>query len=271
MFTSALAKVSRAEEQAVILEREIDLFFAEKTYEIEVSVDRSNGRKSAWFHVVSDPPYLRWAIMIGEIFHNLRSALDHAITDLTVAETGLPLDGTEFPIFEDEAKYLRTQKGDPARGSGLYKIRGVSSNAKTIISWLQPFEVRKRNPNSTHAALSYVHALNIIDKHRTVHLVRARVDETGWRATRDFVLPMNYFHLLEVKDGAKIAEWTTISPEGEMDVKFHFKFFIAFGDNGPELANLLGANIIKAISGYTAGVRWILGRLSGDTTTPAPH
>jgi hypothetical protein len=274
MFTSALAKVSRAEEQTGALEREIDAFFAEKTYEIRESFDAKTSWKEATFFVLREPP-LRWAVIIGEIFHDLRSALDHSISDLTIAENGQPLEGTEFPIFESETDYFRLRskgadKGKPAPGSGLYKIRGVSSQVQTTINWLQPFEVLKRK--SGPSALSVLHLFNVIDKHRTIHIIRARADGGGWRALRPFGMPMNYvLPIGEIKDGAKIANRLAIDPNGEMDVEFEFKFFIAFSDNGePKLAHLIGANIIDVCRQNVAGIRWIIGRLGGDTTTPSP-
>src|SRR5262249_8578453 len=105
-------------------------------------LDANTCRKSAIFRIIKEPPVVRWGVMVGEVFHNLRSALDHTITDLTIAEGGQPLAGTEFPIFEDEAKYSELAKdGTPTRRSGLYKIRGVSDQAKAIIYGLQPFDV----------------------------------------------------------------------------------------------------------------------------------
>jgi hypothetical protein len=135
---------------------------------------------------------------------------------------------------------------------------------------LQPFEVRKRNPPGPVALLT-LKSLNIIDKHRTVHIVRDRAAEMGWRAVREFGLPMDYFPPVgEIKDGAKLAEWTSLVPEGEVDVEFPISFFIAFGDTDPRLSHLVGANVIPVCLASAKGVRWIIGRLGGDTVTPDP-
>ena len=48
-----------------------------------------------------------WGVLIGEILHNLRSALDHLIWQLVILETGAPPTTTKtaFPIFETAAGY----------------------------------------------------------------------------------------------------------------------------------------------------------------------
>ena len=108
LFVSALAKIARAEKQTDGLKSEIATFRAENTCEIRQHFDPETSRKSAVIHIVRELP-IEWAIILGEIMHDLRSALDHAITDLTVAGNGKTLAGTEFPIFDDETTYSMLQ------------------------------------------------------------------------------------------------------------------------------------------------------------------
>jgi len=275
MFTSALEKVARAQEQTAALEREIATFLAEDTYKVREHMDTQTGRKTAIFGILKEPPVIRWGVMVGEVFHNLRSALDHAVTDLTIAESGQPLEGTEFPIFENEADYNRLRskgngKGKPAPGSGLYKIRGVGDPAKAIIYGLQPFEIRKRKPKAS-AALTNIHALNIIDKHRTVHVVRARMDDGGCRLLHDVRGPVEWtIPIGEIKDGTKLAEWTPIASYDAVDMEFNFNFAIVLDDNGPDVSRLFGIRISDLCNTSVVGIRWVIGRLAGDITTPPP-
>jgi len=80
-----------------------------------------------------------------------------------------------------------------------------------------------------------------------------------------WVLPVG-----EIEDGAIIAEWTPVPPiEGEMDVEFQFIFEVVFSETSSDLANLNGAGVIAVCKDSVRGVRWIIGRLGGDTT-PQP-
>jgi hypothetical protein len=169
-FDSAETKVRRAQEQTNSLEVDIQRFLATQHYQIRQTPDFETGRKSATFCVVRDLP-AEWPAVLGEIIHDLRSALDHAITDLTIANCGSTLDGTEFPVFENENRYFQLKRnGEPAPGSGLFKIRGIDDRAKAVIRGLQPFEFRKHNSPNDQPALAILHELNLIDKHRTIHI-----------------------------------------------------------------------------------------------------
>ena len=256
LFPSALAKIARAEKHAESLKSEIAAFLAEENYEVRQNFDAETGRKTAIFHVLREVP-VEWSVILGEILHNLRSALDHIITDLTVAESGHPLEQTEFPIFEDEAAFfaLRTkggQAGQPAPNSGLFKIRGVSPAARAVIQGLQPFESAKVGKI---ASLLIVHNLNIIDKHRTINIVRQQAAQFRCDILRDIhPIEMN-IPVGEVKDGTKLAEWLPAKePKEEMDMKFEFNFFIALCEQGGNF-NLIETNdalinAVKRVIGY---------------------
>jgi hypothetical protein len=205
--------------------------------------------------------------------HDLRSALDHAITDLTIAENGKPLERTEFPIFHDEASYslLRSQgtlKGRPAPTSGLYKIRGVGDRAKEVIHKLQPFEFQKSLPIGQVPMLSLLHHLNIVDKHRTIHILRYRAAKTSWRALRD-VQPVEPLGLGlpvgEIKDGTKVAEWFPVAePKEEMDIEFTLEFDIALGEAEPPLDSFKGQRVVDVCNTCASGVRTIIDSLSAS-------
>src|SRR5207302_846489 len=125
-----------------------------------------------------------WSAVVGEIVYDLRSALDHAVYDLTCIENGGPLGQTGFPIFEDESKYDElTTRGEPAIGSGVFKIRGVNPYAKAAIRSLQPFEARKAVPFD-EPALSLLGELNAVDRQRTVPLCRLRWTGSTIRSRR---------------------------------------------------------------------------------------
>jgi hypothetical protein len=50
-----------------------------------------------------------WGVQVGEIVHNLRSALDHSIWELVILTTGRPPalpTKNQFPIFKSKDGFL---------------------------------------------------------------------------------------------------------------------------------------------------------------------
>ncbi len=93
------------------------------------------------------------ALAAGDIFQNLRSALDHLACAL-VLHNGRNISGaTEFPICEHRPK----TKKEWARLLG--KIEGMRQEAKDHILRIQPY-------CGGHGPLLRLHKLNIRDKHR---------------------------------------------------------------------------------------------------------
>lgn len=162
-------KLDRAKEHLDALNTEIDRFATTNPYPLHVVSYKGTNQVRDIVWLRKPPP--RWSALAGDCVHNLRSALDHIVWSLSGGD-GMAPTHTEFPIFKDENKYLdRTGKGDPARGSGLWKIEGVQSfQARTAIRWLQPF----RGPDPTGHPLWILHELDRIDKHRRLHVV------VGW-------------------------------------------------------------------------------------------
>jgi hypothetical protein len=100
IFDSSYAKIERARKQTDALQAALEGFYKNKSYSLRQELDTQAGEKRLVFH--ADPFPLEWSVIIGEIVHNLRSALDHSIYELTCIENGNPLGKTEFPIFENE-------------------------------------------------------------------------------------------------------------------------------------------------------------------------
>jgi len=99
-------------------------------------------------------PTLEWAVVIGDIAHELRSLLDHMVWQLALSQVTLPYGKTEFPIFTGSALYNR---------DGLRKIPNLSASQKAFIEGLQPYHAGQ--DAYTHP-LWLLHELNNTDKHR---------------------------------------------------------------------------------------------------------
>ncbi len=153
------AKIARAEELWQELGAALVQFLEEGPYRSEGSFD---ARSSEWvlrFHVLEEPP-LRWGILVGDVVHNLRSALDHLAWQLVLVNGGEPTWRTQFPIYTDEAAYRRAQGGQA-------RIAGMSDEDRELIEELQPFRQPEDQEKPHHLAL--LRELANVDKHRVVH------------------------------------------------------------------------------------------------------
>jgi hypothetical protein len=166
---AARAKITRAKDNLHKLELEFQQFSNSKPYKIKQEHDLNTDEFILVYYPVGDVP-ADWSVIIGEILFNLRSALDLAVHELTVREQGTPLKLTEFPIFDDKNEFFKLdKKGLPARGSGLYKIRGLKQKTVDCIEALQPYNTRETDKEPI---ISLLHEMNIIDKHRELLLCR---------------------------------------------------------------------------------------------------
>jgi hypothetical protein len=114
-------------------------------------------------HLILPLPTLRWGVIVGDVVHDLRSSLDNAVEELTVARRGSSLPLTGFPVFTNRARfYRRDERGEAAPRSGLYAIRGISKAAASLVEAAQPYHAS--GPRATE--LCQLHELWNIDKHR---------------------------------------------------------------------------------------------------------
>jgi hypothetical protein len=170
-------KIARAREHLDVLRAEIDdalAAFLKTEGKLKVTVTRlgPKGRNDDLpVHLVLPLPTLRWGVIVGDVVHNLRSALDNAVEELTVTHHGGPLPATAFPVFRSRRRFHETTPGgDPALRSGLYKIRGVAPASAKLVEAEQPFHAR--DPERT--ALWQLNALWNLDKHRITPIVATR-------------------------------------------------------------------------------------------------
>ena len=101
---------------------------------------------------------IEWAVIIGEIAYNLRSALDHLIWQLVIGNGKTPTTSNQFPIQLEKAKY-----DDAVRR----QLRGVDTYSRRVIEDVQPYQDR----SGTGSLLWILHSICNIDKHRHLNLV----------------------------------------------------------------------------------------------------
>jgi hypothetical protein len=163
-------KVRRAQRQVETLYAEMLTFGRENPLQMSLGL-ASNGEMIAR---IPEPPRWppEWAVVAGEIAHNLRSALDYAVFQLARS----PEQGrTSFPISPSKKRYLKTRaQGKRKKSYRDASLDGVDPKWATWIDRLQPFE--SPNPNASAQELLILSDLSNRDKHRVRHSVLSVIE-----------------------------------------------------------------------------------------------
>ncbi len=155
-----------------------DGFFKEHPY----TVARPEfDRKGGYYNLrVQDGPFvlpIEWSVLIGEIAHDLRSALDGLVWQLALLNPNIsePYFQTAFPICR--VGYGRRGKGGrhypcfwvwhkkTKRLVPLYKLQSVE---KRFVARIEAFQPYKRGNQGRYNPLLLLEELNNTDKHRLV-------------------------------------------------------------------------------------------------------
>jgi hypothetical protein len=157
-------KIARAKQQFDALRDEIADYFKGNPYVATIGVDPQSGDQV--FEAAEPPRFKRsWGVIVGEIAHNCRSALDWLIHVLITESGGEPHGKTAFPISETEDGYFRVVR----RGGITYRdwlLDGLSDSLKERIDAFQPY---KRGDLAYADALVALRYLTDRDKHRHLH------------------------------------------------------------------------------------------------------
>ncbi len=157
-------KVSRANLQLKRLTIEVDRFIRREPYAIVRHEDVNTEENSAIVYGIMNvregwPAPL--SIILGEIIHDLRSALDHLVWQLVIKATATePVRKTGFPIYFDQGGY---------DSDGERLLDSVDADARQIIRKTQPFYTGE----GKMSPLWLLHELSNIDKHHCIYGVGA--------------------------------------------------------------------------------------------------
>lgn len=152
-------KIERAEEHIRDLELAVNAFLngPPPPYEVGTKADPQTG--DLIYYIVSiRPTPFKLAAITGDALQNLRSAMDHLVYQLVLANGGKPTRYTSFPISPNATKYMSPES--------RRKVEGIRQEAKKAIDALKPY----KGGNDT---LWHLHQLNNIDKHRLIMTVGA--------------------------------------------------------------------------------------------------
>jgi hypothetical protein len=224
------AKYNRAIEQLAALDKEVTTFCKDpRPYGVLATVDRERGRyrfeiRPAWQAGIP----LRWGVIIGEIVHDLRSALDHLVSQLVVLNKGSPDRRHFFPILDTEPSrgFKIDTCWDTQGGLKHGPLRGISNEALAVIEAAQPYN------RDDGVLLSRLHFLWNADKHR--HLAPVYVEAPPPQLTPDGIMLSRSDRL----DGDTYIVHATTSPGAELNVEPQPPTDITFGEPHPIVLEL---------------------------------
>ncbi len=154
-------KLRRAQAHFDSLRESIEGFVNSDLYSIEVTEAEPGGEENTWvsrllLRIREQPPADDWALMIGDIVHNTRSALDI----MAYQHASDPDRQTAFPIHVTEPDF---------KGTGLSKMQKLPKKYRTLIEREQPYNQWKDDPPSDPLAI--LADLDNTSKHRVIPTV----------------------------------------------------------------------------------------------------
>ncbi|MCH7620453.1 MAG: hypothetical protein IH870_00985, partial [Chloroflexi bacterium] len=149
---STKLRLKRADHHLKELDRKIGDFIDRKPYRMTRQINPQQTHYIYRTQLHRQPP-ATWSVIVGDIIHNLRSALDNMVYSLCTR----PSRDTAFPLFANANV-----------GTFNRMTAHVPENAITDIKALQPYnygeELAARHP------LTALRVLSNADKHKTIHL-----------------------------------------------------------------------------------------------------
>ncbi len=157
MFESAHLKVERAKQHIDELDAMFASFLAMNKEQIFTYCDPEGGHRSLGITPLPAPPMFN--ILVGDIAHNLRSALDHIageITSLATSGCQKAIMKSKFPV-----------SSDPEAFETAIATHIAPHNARVAAALVSEM----KRSNTWQANISGLNSLNNADKHRAVVVV----------------------------------------------------------------------------------------------------
>jgi len=184
-------KVERANVHLGFLHQRVQSFLDNDPYPYRAYRDPETGEIILYAEPVQEPPMLEWSGIIGDIVHNLRSALDHLLWQLTLANGHTPpaviprkrnapggkWRDISFPIHL--APYPVDHLGNLipwVRAKEPKSLWGIGPSLRADLQRLQPFNHGQDAPKKPLAVLD---ELWNTDKHRHLALTGFFVELRG--------------------------------------------------------------------------------------------
>lgn len=226
-------KIERAKKHVIELDGEISAFFSTRPYEVRAKRNLDTRQLVYYLHRVADTPR-NFAVIAGDVIHNLRSALDHLAQQLYIVGSGGNTAGAHiyFPIGNSAREY---EKIVPE------KIKGLRKDAVDVFGSIEPYKGGKGHD------LWVLNRLANTDKHRLLVTVISQfggvnVGSFMWRSLQEafskvspgkavpkFDLYLNESNQPPLKAGYELF---IDAPDTEVKEDMDFRFVVAIHEPG---------------------------------------
>lgn len=238
-------KTARAREQLDAFRSEQLAYFRREPYYTFSKFEPERGEYVTYYRVI-DPPPPNLSVLIGDVVHNLSSALEHLTWQLVIASGNDPIEGvTGFPIFEERSKY-------EARAPRM--MQGMKPEFVAHIERLQPYH--RESPESD--PLAVLRDIWNRDKHRLLVTTNAVIESgiVGISAVRDIELVGAAWDIKigNIEDGAEFASIPAVvtGPDPQVDMKGHSRIEVAFAEGAAS-----GLSVVDVLNGIVTHVRQV--------------
>lgn len=167
LLHGAVQKIIRAQDHLDLVKLKIEPF-TEGKCEVAIEYQNDPDGGSSTLKFATDDPGADLAVIVGDCLFCLRSALDHIVWALVLANGKKPGICNQFPICSSCKNFaVEVQKG---------RLRGVSDKALAVVEGLQPY-------NGSPNPLGMLNSLHNVDKHRSLKLASLSIDsiDLTWR------------------------------------------------------------------------------------------
>jgi hypothetical protein len=253
------AKLDRAEEHLAALKDQVSAFLDTDPYGVREHIDPETGGYSLSIEIRQQPPLLV-SVIVGDLIHNLRSALDHLAWQLVLANGRKPSGSTQFPTFVSEPV-----SEDDAR-KWAARVKGMSPAVVKEIAGMQPYTAGDK---ARLHSLAILNAFSNEDKHKlplacVAAIAKHERGTAGVAPVRDVEIEwVDIATGKPLKEGDYIA-WGKVrvtGPNPQTEVKGKLPVEIAFGDRHARLDGLV--DLCRQVGSVVA--------LMELTAWPPPH
>ena len=251
------AKINRADAHLKLLDEEWRKYlgFEPRPYGFTIHMEPQSGNHTIYAEIVRSPPPT-FSVIVGDILHNLRSALDHLAWELVKRAGGKPGRHTSFPICDTEDRWLKDvvlRRRSEDRRSPLSGIEPDSAIWR-FIQAVQPYE------GAAYAdAMTALRVLSNADKHRQLLISGMFPDPDDFAAllkwSPDAVLREQKIFLgpdQPLKEGKEVAflNFDPAKPNPELRIEGELAFDIAFSDRDWDSSRPAITELKAAINQY---------------------
>jgi hypothetical protein len=212
MTDSWILKLDRAQKHLEEFDEEVAVYIDKHAYRAVRTIrPKCKEHGDCWRYrlEITEQPDPNLAVILGDVTHNLRSALDHIAVGLAPKRRKT---STFFPIITEDIEYgfLTPNRAQlEARQRFDRAVEGMAPEAVAIIQRAQPYNLRPERAHETHL-LGVLSRLDNADKHRQLIVLSSGLGDAKTTVyARRYELtqggPMNTM----VENDAQILHFTT--------------------------------------------------------------